>query len=98
MRCKNIRCSIIVSVPNIFITFLSDQPNREAVESLKTYALPPEEIQFEDQTVYFYSPGNYARAKLNNNFLEIKLKQEATTRNLKTLNKILDFVSDRHAR
>ncbi len=82
-------------IKRIFITFLSEKPGREAVEKLKTFAQPPEEIQFDGITVYFYSPGNYARAKLNNNFLEARLKQEATTRNVKTLRKLLEMGSER---
>jgi uncharacterized protein (DUF1697 family) len=79
----------------IFITFLEELPMPGAVEKLKTYASAPEEIVFDQHIIYFYSPGNYARAKLNNNFLEKKLKQETTTRNLKTLNKIISLVTER---
>lgn len=75
----------------VFVTFLADEPATDKVENLKNYEQDPEELHHHGKTMYFYSPGNYGRAKLNNNFIESKLKVHATTRNMKTLNKLVEM-------
>ena len=72
----------------LHVTFLStkpDQYNQSAIEDKKQDG---EEIFFTDIAVYLYCPNGYGRTKLNNNFLEAKIKVGATTRNWKTTNEL----------
>ncbi len=48
----------------------------------------PEQLKVEGREVYLYCPNGYGKTKLNNNFLEKKLKVFATTRNWKSVVKI----------
>jgi uncharacterized protein (DUF1697 family) len=41
--------------------------------------------------IYLYLPEGYGGTKLNNNFFEKKLGLNATTRNWKTVNKLLEI-------
>ena len=50
-----------------------------------------EEIEFTTDAIYLYCPNGYGKTKLNNNFLENKLKVNATTRNWKTINELLNL-------
>lgn len=71
------------------VTFLADTPvefNKEVIVRKKQ---PDEEIAFAPNAVYLYCPYGYGRTKLNNNFIESKLKVKATTRNWKTTNELL---------
>lgn|SRR5690554_6696182 len=62
----------------LHVTFLADAP-----------LCVDEEIEFTSNAVYLYCPNGYGKTKLNNNFLESKLKVKATTRNWKTTNELL---------
>lgn len=78
--------------PNrIYITFLSEIPSSINIKKLENIDHSPEEFILKEKTIYFYSPNGYGRAKMNNNFFENKLKLKATTRNLKTVNKLLEI-------
>ena len=48
-----------------------------------------ENIVFSEYAVYLYCPNGYGNTKLNNNFIETKLKVRATTRNWKTTLELL---------
>ena len=44
-----------------------------------------------DKEIFLYCPNGYGNTKLTNNFFENKLKVSATTRNWKTVNKLLEM-------
>jgi len=61
------------------------------LEKLKGIDYSPEEFVLKGNIIYLYSPQGYGKAKMNNNFFENKLKVTATTRNWKTVNKLLEM-------
>jgi uncharacterized protein (DUF1697 family) len=73
----------------LHVTFLADRPTHIDKNSLKEKQQENEEIEFTNQAVYLYCPNGYGKTKLNNNFLETKLKVTSTTRNWKTTNELL---------
>lgn len=75
----------------LYITFLSDVPTFDNLEKLKGIDYSPEEFVLKGNIIYLYSPQGYGKAKMNNNFFENKLKITATTRNWKTVNKLLEM-------
>ncbi len=70
------------------VTFLSARPNAYNKEIIESKKQKGEEIRFSDSAIYLYCPNGYGKTKLNNNFLETKLKVPATTRNWKTTNEL----------
>ena len=44
-------------------------------------------------TVYLHCPTSFAKTKLTNNLFERKLKTDATTRNWKTITKLVELSS-----
>jgi len=78
--------------PNrIYVTFLSEPPASIYIEKLADIDYSPEEFILDGKNIYFFSPHGYGRAKMNNNFFENKLKVHATTRNWKTVNKLVEI-------
>ena len=75
----------------MFFTLLSDTPDMVAVKELTSGSYKPEEFVITDQVVYFYAANGYARTKLTTNFFEKRLQSIATTRNLKTVIKLLEL-------
>lgn len=76
----------------VYFTFLSDKPAAEKGKELESLNFPDEHIRVVDDVVYFYSPNPVGNAKFNNNLVEKKLGVRATTRNHRTLLKLLDMV------
>lgn len=75
----------------LYVTFLSDAPTLDRIEKLKEVDYSPEEYLIQNKHIYLYSPNNYGKAKISNNFFEKKLKVAATTRNWRTVNKLLEL-------
>lgn len=76
------------------VTFLADRPHTFDKTSIEDKKYADEEIQFTENAVYLYCPNGYGKTKLNNNFLESKLKVGATTRNWKTVNALLKLAKN----
>lgn len=77
----------------VHVTFLAENPDPEKIELLTAGEYPSEEFEIEGNYFYLFAPNGYGRARLNNNFIERKLKTRATTRNWKTITKLLELVS-----
>lgn len=71
------------------ITFLAAPPHNLDMALLEAKKAAHEAINITAQAVYLYCPKGYGNTKLNNTFLEAKLKVKATTRNWKTCNELL---------
>jgi uncharacterized protein (DUF1697 family) len=74
---------------NSFITFLSDEPDKDNIDKIKQNQYLPDEFELIGKAVYVNCPNGYGRTKLTNNFFESKLKVSATSRNWKTSNELL---------
>lgn len=75
----------------LYFTFLSDKVTDENLAKLNSMNFDSEYFSFKENIIYLYTPNGYGRAKLNNNFIENKLKVDATTRNLKTITKLIEL-------
>lgn len=76
---------------NIHVTFLKEIPNHKKVEALHAIDFSPEEFLITDKAVYLKCTDKYYQSKLSNNFFENKLGVSATTRNWKTVNKLVEL-------
>lgn len=78
-------------IEKIYATILSDEPKNEHLEKLSSFNYSPEEYIYLGKVIYFYSPNGYGNAKMNNNFFEKILNVKATTRNWKTVSKLVEL-------
>jgi len=76
---------------SLHLTFLKEIPSEEHLEKIATYNYPPDKYKIEGKDVFIFCVGKYHKSKLTNNFFEKKLKVGATTRNWKTVNKLLEL-------
>ena len=79
-----------------YVTFLATKPCLKNEEDILRKKSEHEEIVITRNAVYLYCPFGYGKTKLNNNFLEKKLKTQATTRNRKTAHKLIELASELH--
>ena len=75
----------------LFVTFLFGTPTHIPTEALDRAKQPSEQIHIAGDIVYFSCPDGYGRSKLSNSFLESQLKLSATTRNWRTVRKLLEL-------
>ena len=75
----------------LYVTFLAKSPSNENINKLNAIDYSPEEYIIDGRYIYLFVPNGYSKAKLNNNFFESKLNVSATTRNWKTVNKLLEL-------
>jgi uncharacterized protein (DUF1697 family) len=80
-----------IDTDKLHITFLADIPAEENIAKTNTYSYPPDEFIISGNNVYVHCPDTYGNSKITNNFFENKLKVPATTRNLKTVAKLIEM-------
>lgn len=76
----------------LYFVLLKEIPDKALTEAFNKLEFTHEDFHVEDNCVYLCCKKGYGNAKLNNNLVERKLKVQATTRNLKTLQKLVDVV------
>ena len=74
----------------LHVTFLSNAPTVLSIEEINKVKDKSEEFLISGKEIYLFCPNGYGKSKLSNNFFERKLKLSATTRNWKTVNKLME--------
>tara|TARA_Y100001933_G_scaffold260027_1_gene311229 strand:- start:11377 stop:11982 length:606 start_codon:yes stop_codon:yes gene_type:complete len=75
----------------LYYVLLRNPPEKELVQQLEQLHFDHEVFHITDTCVYLHCKGGYGKAKLNNNYIEKKLKVDATTRNERTMKKLLEM-------
>ena len=76
------------------VTFLSSTPPPAEMKGLQKYAKDSETITLIGKEVFLHCFEAYGKSKLSNNFIEAKLGVSATTRNWKTVKKLLEMANE----
>ena len=76
---------------SLHVTFLKEIPCMEHLEKIATFDYPPDKFKIVGKDVYIFCVGKYHKSKLTNSFFEKKLNVGTTTRNWKTVNKLLEL-------
>ena len=80
-------------ISHLHLTFLEHEPDTGSWESIESIDNGNDELKRMGSFVYIYCPNGYGKTKLNNNVFERKLKMKATTRNWKTIEKLVELAS-----
>lgn len=75
----------------VYFVLLKTVPNSKLIQEFQKLTFENEDFFITEDCVYLYCQSGYGKAKLNNNLIEKKLKVEATTRNYKTMAKLLEM-------
>ncbi len=76
-----------------YFTLLHTSPNEEDIAAVNNLDIPFEHFYATQNCIYLYPEKGYGRAKATNTFFEKKLNVVATTRNHKTIVKLLELSS-----
>ncbi|UJH66255.1 DUF1697 domain-containing protein [Allomuricauda sp. SCSIO 65647] len=77
----------------LFFVLLRQPPSKLLVDEFNELKFEGEDFHITDACVYLNCKIGYGKAKLNNNLIEKKLKVEATARNLRTMQKLIEMAS-----
>ncbi|MDB5248390.1 MAG: hypothetical protein JWQ40_2784 [Segetibacter sp.] len=80
-----------INTEKLHVTFLATNPTPATLQNMCAFSFPPDEFVIIGTEVFLHVPGSYGETKLSTNFFESKLKVSATTRNWKTVNKLLEL-------
>jgi uncharacterized protein (DUF1697 family) len=75
----------------LHVTFLGAVPSPEAVDRTGRRPVDGDEFQVIGREVYLLCPGGYGNTKLTNTFFEKKMGSAATTRNWRTVTKLVEL-------
>lgn len=78
-------------INRLHLTFLKEKPKNEYLEKVLSYHSDPDKFKIDEKEVFIFCEGKYHKTKLNNNFFEKKLKVGVTTRNWKTILKLIEL-------
>jgi uncharacterized protein (DUF1697 family) len=77
----------------LHVTFLSDSPRQSDREAISKYDFSPDRFYLVRNEAYLYCPQGYGNTKISNLFFENRLKVSASTRNWKTVIKLVDLAT-----
>ncbi len=80
-----------VDINRLHLTFLSDVAEKEKKQAIDYTHYLPDQFHIKGKHVYLYLEKKYHQSKLSNAFFEKKLGLKATTRNWKTVLKLLEL-------
>ncbi len=81
-----------MDISKLHVTILNKKPDLAEISPIEILvATNNDEFQLIENTIYLYCPNGYGNTKLNNNLFEKKLMATATTRNWKTISKLMEL-------
>jgi len=78
----------------LYATILSEAVAHDSIISPGDIKGNTDEFIISGDVIYLYCPNGYGRTKFSNNFFEKKLKKTATTRNWKTITKLVELANN----
>ena len=82
-----------LDISKLYVSFLENTPNIEDIQIISEIQSDVDKFIVDGKVVYVFCPNGYGKTKLNNTFFEKKLKTSATTRNWKTVTKLIELAS-----
>ena len=77
------------------VSFLAEAPLQVDAVKLEANDFTPEQFSLKGKAVYLYSPEDYKKKKLSNNFFEKALNVSSTTRSWRTVKRLHEIVVNR---
>jgi len=77
----------------LHVTFLAAAPDVELVGKLSSGTDGADELTVAGREVYLFCPGGYGKSKLSNTLIEKRLATRATTRNWRTVLKLVEMTA-----
>ncbi len=79
----------------LHVMFLSDEASRDDVASLDPDRSPPDEFVVAGREIYLHCPDGVGRTRLTTAYFDARLGTTSTSRNWRTVNKLLELAGGR---
>lgn len=79
-------------IEKLYCTLLYEVPETSKIKALEAVEAGGDEFVLKGKHLYFYYATGYGKSKINNPVVENKLKIKATTRNWKTMTKLMEMI------
>ena len=83
-----------LEVKKLCVVFLSSLPKIEEFDEINNNPSLEEKMTLDSRIIYMYCKNGFGKAKVTNNYLERKLKLNATTRNWNTVTNLQRLLSE----
>ncbi len=90
-KCPFGSVDIALEGTKVLVTFLSARPTKDKLGLVKKHVAASEKIVLKGKEIYLYCPNGYGKSKLSNTLLENKMGLAATTRNWKSVQKLVEL-------
>lgn len=81
-----------MDISKLHVTIFNKKPDLAGIPTIEVLiANSADEFQLIENAIYLYCPNGYGKTKLNNNLFEKKLQVNTTTRNWKTMSKLVEL-------
>jgi uncharacterized protein (DUF1697 family) len=81
-----------MDISKLHVTILNKKPDLAEISPIEILvANSNDEFELIENTIYLYCPDGYGKTKLNNNLFEKNLQVNTTTRNWKTIGKLVEL-------
>lgn len=82
-------------INKLHLTLLKEISAQESIQAIEDFNSEPDKFVIQEKDIYIVCENKYHKSKLSNNFFEKKLQVVATTRNWKTLTKLVELCKQR---
>jgi uncharacterized protein (DUF1697 family) len=83
----------VVDASKLHVTFLADAPARSVAEAMRVHRIGADELRLVGREAYLHCPDGLGRTKLTPTFMERGFGTATTTRNWRTVNRLLEMAS-----
>lgn len=80
-----------LDLSKVAVTFLDSMPSAENLQRLKDVNYPPDRFVIEGLNIYVHCPIGFGNSKLTIKLFENRLQVKATSRNWRTINKLIEM-------
>lgn len=80
-----------LDLSKLCVTLLSSKPRKKDLTAIESLDFGDDQFVVQGDVVYLHCPNGYARTKLTNGFFETRLNVSATSRNWKTVNRLIQM-------
>ncbi|WP_298368614.1 DUF1697 domain-containing protein [uncultured Lutibacter sp.] len=85
-----------IDISKMYVTLLNNNPDLSGVSKIESLISTNDDaFIISGKTIYLHCPNGYGKTKLSNNLFESKLKSPATSRNWKTITKLVQLTNER---
>ena len=84
-----------IEIERLYLTFLKETPTAEKLTAIKSFDYTPDTFEIIGKDVFGFCAGKYSETKYSNQFFEKQLSVQATTRNWKTVLKLLEMAGSK---